>query len=160
MYWFASLDHVLRHGDSTWHLGQTKGNSLDRVGCTSWSCQARVRVRIGLCMSGVISFRWFLDFSISRDLEFFWNAEGKLASIWRKRREKKGCFMMENKYIIDSHRTCLPLITTKQPRCFWNNMFAFRENRRFLLRTNRKTSLNWISPKGNWKILNSVRIGT
>ena len=51
MYWFASLDHVLRHGDSTWHLGQTKGNSLDRVGgmlvARREVVRAGVRVRIG-----------------------------------------------------------------------------------------------------------------
>ena len=51
MYWFASLDHVLRHGDSTWHLGQTKGNCLDRVGgmlvARREVVRAGVRVRIG-----------------------------------------------------------------------------------------------------------------
>ena len=55
--------------------------------------------------------------------------------------------MMENKYIIDSHRTCLPLITTKQPRCFWNNMFAFRENRRFLSTNEKPAELNFSKRK-------------
>jgi hypothetical protein len=59
MYWFASLDHVLRHGDSTWHLGQTKGNSLDRVGgmlvARREVVRAGVRVRIGSVYC-VISF--------------------------------------------------------------------------------------------------------
>ena len=61
MYWFASLDHVLRHGDSTWHLGQTKGSNLDRVGgmlvARREVVRAGVRVRIGLCIVRCDIFR-------------------------------------------------------------------------------------------------------
>ena len=78
MYWFASLDHVLRHGDSTWHLGQTKGNSLDRVGAMLVArrevVRAGVRVRIGsvYCQVRYLSKKRSDDFWIfSRDLEFF-----------------------------------------------------------------------------------------